>query len=330
MILMALVGLLTPVIASVALSEETLSAAIATERELRPKQRDNIIDRIVRASTSVVEGSDTSKLLRLLLLHPAAQSFRVAPPLPALSPIATSITMKVKEKRIRKKKDRNSMDFRKYEQMERDNSPGAARRANQIAARYLDDLNDLMEEANFPSKYVTFDLQMRIGIVDVILTKDTRHAKVIVSVDGDRKEKIVAMQWLQGHARSFRHLLAQRNRRMRVIPQLRFIDVDFGAQADLLSRIEELEYDDFLLEEKERKFGSLLKGGAKDEDEDENIWDDGDDEDDDDDDTDDEDDDEDDDLDIDFDKLDISDLGELDGLSDDEVFEKYMKSKLKR
>eukprot|EP00427_Karlodinium_veneficum_P017505 CAMPEP_0169148134 /NCGR_PEP_ID=MMETSP1015-20121227/48667_1 /TAXON_ID=342587 /ORGANISM="Karlodinium micrum, Strain CCMP2283" /LENGTH=231 /DNA_ID=CAMNT_0009216539 /DNA_START=71 /DNA_END=766 /DNA_ORIENTATION=- len=231
--------------------------------------------------------------------------------------------MKVKEKRKRKKKDPNTMNYMKYERMERDNSPGAARRANQIAARFLDDLNDL-----FPSKYVTFDLQMRIGIVDVILSKDIRHAKVIVSVDGDRKEKIVAMQWLQGHARSFRHLLAQRNRRMRVIPQLRFIDVDFGAQADFLSRIETMEYDDFLLKEKERKFGSLLKGGAKDEDEDENIWDDGDDDEDDDD--DDDIDDEDDDLDIDFDKLDLSDLGELDGLSDDEVFEKYMKTKLSR
>jgi ribosome-binding factor A len=94
------------------------------------------------------------------------------------------------------------------------------------------------------AKRIPAGVQQMISVVDVDMSPDLRNARVKVSIIGERKDKISAMRWLQGNVRGLRHELAKRNRGMKRIPMLSFMQVDVGAATDVMVKVEALRRED--------------------------------------------------------------------------------------
>lgn len=105
------------------------------------------------------------------------------------------------------------------------------------------------------NKKISGRLLSMISIVDIDMSPDLRNARVKVSIIGDRKDKISAVRWLQGSAKPIRHVLAQRLKGMKRIPQLSFQHVDVGAAVDMMVKIQELS------EERQRAEAARGEGG---------------------------------------------------------------------
>lgn len=86
---------------------------------------------------------------------------------------------------------------------------------------------------------ISDELRRAISIVDVDVSPDLRNCNIYVSVRGDAVSKREAFAWLVKNTRSVRHLLAQRNRGQKRIPQILFKEADVSAAVDIMQLIEQ-------------------------------------------------------------------------------------------
>uniref|UniRef100_A0A7S1P043 Ribosome-binding factor A n=1 Tax=Vitrella brassicaformis TaxID=1169539 RepID=A0A7S1P043_9ALVE len=102
----------------------------------------------------------------------------------------------------------------------------------------MDSLSDIFLRGG-PSRAGFADEAVLSGtsIVDVTVARDLRHATVYVSIMGDTFDKRQGFAWLQRNVKGIRWAMAQRMRRRKAIPFLKFELVDVGAQVEMMNSV---------------------------------------------------------------------------------------------
>jgi ribosome-binding factor A len=117
---------------------------------------------------------------------------------------------------------------------------GESKRQARVAQLITAELSDIIRLGRkIKAKPLDDSVRCKISIVDVSLSPDLRHAKVYISVFGDRLERREAVTWCVENCRALRHTLSQRLKDMRGIPELQFRETDVGAAVGIMHLVDQ-------------------------------------------------------------------------------------------
>mmetsp|Transcript_15044 Transcript_15044/g.35663 ORF Transcript_15044/g.35663 Transcript_15044/m.35663 type:complete len:248 (+) Transcript_15044:185-928(+) len=112
-----------------------------------------------------------------------------------------------------------------------------------------------------PKDKMNVNLVSLVSIVDVEMSKDTKVAKIMISVVGSDKERREAVKWLTENTRAIRFALAQRMAHLKSVPELRFSEARLPQAMSVMSILEQIAKE---REEKEAKQEQAREEGEED------------------------------------------------------------------